>query len=117
MTLLHPPFSLACCRTSSVGKGSLHDFSQSVTDFLRCYVRTLSAPRVANFLALVLEAIRKRSIGSTDALCSILAAFDLGYGTRVPAMGRDMLFQLKEMLLVVLPPLNEVREIFVEPNF
>ena len=32
-------------------------------------------------------------------------------------MGRDMLFQLKEMLLVVLPPLNEVREIFVGPNF
>lgn len=72
---------------------------------------------MANFLALVIEAIRKRSIGSTDALCSILAAFDLGDGTRVPAMGRDMLFQLKEMLLVVLPPLNEVREIFVGPNF
>lgn len=78
-------------------------------------MRTLSVPRVANFLALVLTAIRKRSIGTTDALCSILAAFDIGYGTRVPAMGRDILFQLKEMLLVVLPPLNQVRETFVEP--
>lgn len=69
---------------------------------------------MANFLALVLEAIRKRSIGSTDALCSILAAFDLGYGARVPAMGPDMLFQLKEMLMVVLPPLNQVHETLVD---
>ena len=67
-------------------------------------------------MALVLEAIRNRSIGSTDALSSILAAFDLGYGTRVPAMGRDMLFQLKEMLLVVLPPLNQVHKFVWSPQ-
>lgn len=93
--------------TSSAGKATLHDFSESVTDFLRDYVAALPAPRVTSFLALLLEAIRRRTVGSIGALCSFLAAFDQG-GARVPAMGRELLYQLKETLLVVLPPLNQV---------
>lgn len=79
-----------------------------MTDFLREYVAALPAPRVTSFLALLLEAIRRRTVGSIGALCSFLAAFDHGGGARVPAMGRDLLYQLKETLLVVLPPLNQV---------
>ncbi|CAM9393468.1 unnamed protein product [Ectocarpus sp. 6 AP-2014] len=91
---------------SSAGKATLLDFSESVTDFLRVYVAALSAPRVTSFLALLLEAIRRRTVGSIGALCSFLAAFDQG-GASVPAMGRELLYQLKETLLVVLPPLNQ----------
>lgn len=111
-------------KSSSSTRGDLDDFAGSVTDFLRLFVSTLSVARVTKFLALVLEAIRARSVGSIGALCAILAAFDVGAvgskGTtttatttkvvqQVPAMGRDVLFQLKETLLVVLPPLNQVR--------
>lgn len=78
-----------------------------MTDFLHCYIQTLSVPRVTTFLALVLNAIRERSVGSIGALCAIFAAFDLD-GVKVPAMGRDLLFQLKEMLLTIVPPLNQV---------
>lgn len=64
------------------------------------------------FLTLLLKAIKERAIGSPGALCSILAAFDLGR-TKVPAMGADTLLELKDMLLVVLPPLNQV----LYPNY
>lgn len=96
---------------SSAGKATLLDFSESVTDFLRAYVAALPAPRVASFLALLLEAIRRRTVGSIGALCSFLAAFDQG-GASVRAMGRELLYQLKETLLVVLPPLNQVGSFF-----
>lgn len=105
-TKVFSPCLVLCCH-SSTARGSVRDFSQSVTKFICCYMRTLSVPRVTNFMTLLLKAIRERSIGSTGALCAIFAAFDFG-GTKVPAMGRDLLFQLKEMLLVVLPPLNQV---------
>ncbi|CAM9835777.1 unnamed protein product [Ectocarpus sp. 13 AM-2016] len=91
---------------SSAGKATLLDFSESVTDFLRAYVAALPAPRVTSFLALLLEAIRQRTVGSIGALCSFLAAFDQEGGS-VPAMGRELLYQLKETLLGVLPPLNQ----------
>lgn len=103
---------------SSAARETLDELSGSVTSFLRCYVSTLSPPRVTALLSLVLESIRERSIGSVGALCAVLAAFDLGLGDgtgdagaakpKVTAMGRDVLFQLKEMLLVVVPPLNQV---------
>ncbi|CBJ49268.1 expressed unknown protein [Ectocarpus siliculosus] len=94
----------------SAGKATLLDFSESVTDFLRAYVAALPAPRVTSFLALLLEAIRRRAVGSIGALCSFLAAFDQG-GASVPAMGRELLYQLKETLLVVLPPLNQAKRV------
>lgn len=64
------------------------------------------------FLTLLLKAIKERAIGSPGALCAILAAFDLGR-TKVPAMGAGTLLELKDMLLVVLPPLNQV----LYPNY
>ncbi|CAN0175738.1 unnamed protein product, partial [Scytosiphon promiscuus] len=73
---------------SSTALGSLRDFSEAVTDFLRCYVRALPTPRVTIFLVLLLEAIRERTIGSIGGLCA-----------------------LKEMLLVVLPPLNQAKRV------
>lgn len=103
-----PPL-LVIVRFSSTSRGSLLEFSHSITEFLSCYVRALPVPRVTTFLALLLEAIRKRCIGSTGAICAILAAFDVGEA-KVPAMGCHELFQLKEMLLVVLPPLNQVKQ-------
>lgn len=79
-----------------------------MTDFLRCYLGSLSIARIANFLTLLLNGVKERKIGSSGALSAVLAAFDLG-GKRVPAMGHDILFQLKDTLLVILPPLNQVR--------
>lgn len=76
-------------------------------DFLRSYIQTLSIPRVTIFLTLLLKAIRERVIGSPGALCAILSAFDLG-DAKLPAMGADALLELKDMLLAVLPPLNQV---------
>lgn len=78
-----------------------------MTDFLRCYVESLSATRVAALLNLALKAIREGKIASTGALSAVLAAFVLD-GKRVAAMGPDMLFQLKDTLAAVLPPLDEV---------
>lgn len=95
-----------CCLTPTV-RGDLHDFSQSVTNFLRCFLRTLPVVRIATLLALVLEAIRERKVGSVGALSSILAAFDLN-GAKVPVMGHDILLQLNDTLLAVVPSLNQV---------
>lgn len=101
-----PSISLAVC-CSSTTRESLRNFSQSVTTFFRCYVQTMPVARVKNFLTLLMEAIRKRSIGTTGTLHAVLSAFG-DTGTKVPAMGRDLLLQLKETLLVILPPLNQV---------
>lgn len=112
-------------RPSPAARENLDELSGSVTSFLRRYMSTLSAPRVTALLSLLLESIREREIGSIGALCAVLAAFDLDPGPdqpvvvgvvggiggarpRVAAMGRDVLFQLKEMLLVVVPTLNPV---------
>lgn len=100
---------MLCCRSSTT-RASLRDFSRSVTEFLRIYVGALPVPRVTTFLTLILTAVSKRWIGSTGVLCAVLAAFDLG-GTKMPAMGARVLFQIKEMLVTVLPPLNQVRAV------
>lgn len=63
---------------------------------------------MAIFLELLLRAIRERTIGSTGALFALLASLDLD-GAKMPALGPHALFQLKEMLVAILPPLNQVR--------
>lgn len=78
-----------------------------MTEFLRCYVEALSVTRVAALLTLVFKVVREGKIVSIGALSAVLAAFVLD-SKRVAAMGPDILFQLKDTLAAVLPPLDQV---------